>query len=1045
MENKNQIFPRLKPLCVALHQSALEVNGPKANINVLTQRLEDLKHALSSITSKPNALDEKIAEYVFVPLSYVLKASQRVSVRCMELTFQCLAILIDQGWKSRIQPQLAAQIVILCTLMAEKNPKGIASSESTPELQASALWCLFHTFTVLGSAENARGSLNSEENFPQLGQTISVILDALIEGGSVEAQVAATNALRSLVQHVATREVQAAFLPGIVSKLTKVLTTQSKQRRNHVVLFGSLEILQLLFRNTLDTKANNMTTSNHSNETKRIQSSVINEKWLESAATQLKPAIANIVRLKDHSRSDVREALAQVCLLILKQCRPTLEDCAGLALETVLLLSADESHESMKFRLESLIFGDPSISDLLQNTLYNWLQSLPTQIQGADDQAKVRRLQQINTAHDVLKSSGADISTLERMLGGILRDSMVVTIQDRVPREQHEASVSPLHSLDLTIVQQQHRNTEFTSSLVKHKGQQDVIDAIRQFTITVSQRSASSFAADVARSLRQSTGEVQIASFWLLLDITKATLERDPQVDALLTVSDRSPLGDSHLLEDLYSFSLEVLGDTSDDPPDDRLQALALRTLALRAQVLGKDFRHELIDALYPVLHSLATPDELLQQDSITVLNVYTASCGYGSVKDLIVENVDYLTNAVGLKLNAFDVSPQAPQVLLMMVKLAGPSLLPYLEDTIDSIFAALADFHGYPLLVELLFRVLSVVAEEGVKAPQLSITDGKHEGRVTVIDQQPISIAELAASLQDRSEKPLPAEPVDNEPHPQRPWKTIEDADRDEDQEGEEDQVTQPLDEPEKPPPAPKTYKLLLKISELTQHFLPSASPTLRASLLVLIKTTMPAIARHENSFLPLVNTLWPEITSRLDDTEPHIIGNALDVVALLCEHAGDFMRSRVLQLWPRLVEIHGQIVKDIVQSSMPTRALQSEKKQPTSTSTVSKSSHLKQAIARFRSSPADYSDTGTRQTWTSLMHTVPAIVRHVTIPADLFEEALEMMSPMLDDAKVMEAFESQNADAVWLSRVRNGTVAVPRMPMLNEGIKLGFVMVNG
>ncbi|KAK4502752.1 hypothetical protein PRZ48_006178 [Zasmidium cellare] len=1041
MDNRTQVFPRLKPVCVALHQAALEINGPKANIDVLTQRLEDLKHALSTITSKPNSLDDKIAEYVFVPLSYVLKASQRVSVRCMELTFQCLAILIDQGWKSRIQPQLAVQFVILCTLVAEKNSKVIGSSELTPELQSSALWCLFHTFTAVGSADEARKSLNSEENFPQLGQTISVILDALVEGGSIESQVAATNALKSLVQQVTTRGVQAAFLPGIVSKLTKVLTPQSKQRRNHVVLIGSLEILQLLFQSTLRSEADSRVVRKQNTGTRKASSSVIDETWLENAATQLKPAIANIVRLKDHSRSDVREALAQLCLLILKQCRPTLDNCAELALETVILLSADEAEDSMKFRLESLIFGDPSISDLLQNTLYNWLQSLPTQIQGADVQAKIRRLQQISTAFDVLKSSGTDITTLERMIGGILRDSMVITLQDRVLQKQQPAPISPLHSLDLTIAHGQHRSTDFTSSLVKHKGQQDVTDAIRRFATSISRTSISGFATDLARSLRQTSGEVQIASFWLLLDITKARSHQDDSVDALLIVSDRASLDDLQLLEDLYSFSLEILGDASDEPPDNRLQALALRTLALRAQILGKDFRHELIDALYPVLHSLATPDDMLQQDSITTLNIYTASCGYDSVKDLIVDNVDYLTNAVALKLNAFDVSPQAPQVLLMMVRLAGPSLLPYLEDTVDSIFAALEDFHGYPLLVELLFRVLSVVAEEGVKAPQLSITDGKHEVRATVTDQIPISIIELAESLRDRAEKPLSLGTPDREPHPQRPWKTIEDADHDED----EEQPTQPLDKPEKPPPAPKTYKLLLKISELTQHFLPSASPTLRASLLTLIKTTMPAIARHQNSFLPLINTLWPEITSRLDDTEPHITSNALDLVGLLCEEAGDFMRTRVLQLWPRLVEFHDHVVKEIVQTSIPTRAVQKDKTEPTSMSVVAKSSHLKQAVARFRSAPADYSDTTTRLIWTSLMHTIPAIVRHVTIPPEMFEEALEMMSPVLDDTKVMEAFESQNADAVWLARMRSETATIPKLSMLDEGLSLQFVMVNG
>src|SRR5437016_6151688 len=115
----------------------------------------------------------------------------------------------------------------------------------------------------------------------------------------------------------------------------------------------------------------------------------------------------------------------------------------------------------------------------------------------------------------------------------------------------------------------------------------------------------------------------------------------------------------------------------------------------------------------------------MLRNHAITCLNIVSNACGYAHPSNLIVSNVDYLVNAVALKLNTFDISPQAPQVLLMMIRLSGPSLLPYLDDLVESIFAALEYFHGYPKLVELLFSVLKGIAEEGVKTPQLAITTG--------------------------------------------------------------------------------------------------------------------------------------------------------------------------------------------------------------------------------------------------------------------------------------------------------------------------------
>ena len=170
----------------------------------------------------------------------------------MELCIQCLAVLIEQGWGPAIPPQLAAQIVILCSLLGERRPQGLAFTETTDELQTSALLCLFHLFSVLGPSTEAKKLLTSESDFPQLGQTISVILDGIQNGTSVDMQIAATNSLDALVFHITDREIRASFLPGIVSRLTRVLTPQTKLRRNHDVIVGCMAILQRLLRSTMD-------------------------------------------------------------------------------------------------------------------------------------------------------------------------------------------------------------------------------------------------------------------------------------------------------------------------------------------------------------------------------------------------------------------------------------------------------------------------------------------------------------------------------------------------------------------------------------------------------------------------------------------------------------------------------------------------------------------------------------------------------------------------------------------------------------------------
>ncbi|KAK1071421.1 hypothetical protein LTR12_011914 [Friedmanniomyces endolithicus] len=1056
-EGGNRVFQILKPQCIALSQAALALSGPTGKIQPVTKQLEGLHATLSSLTNeRSHPLDSKLADYTFFPLSQILKLSQKLPMRCLELSLQCIAILVRDGWRERIEPQLGAQIIILCTLMAEKKPKGFAFYETTEELQAAAFWCLHHVFVAAGASAECRTSLTSEASFPQLGQTITVLLDGIHEGVSSEPQIAATNALQALVEGVADREVCASFLPGMVGKLTKVLTPSTKQRRNHRVLIGCLSVLSTLLWTTLGDEPAVHTSA----KSKKQESSLITEQWKETAATQLKPSLTSIMRLQHHDRDDVKEALSRICLMLLKHCRKSLANCSSLALETLLSLSAADPESQLCMQLEILLRADPSLSGLLQSTVYDWLQSLPTIMQGADEQGKVQKMGQIGTAYRLLVDSSVDTAVIDRILAGSLRDSVVITLQ--VPggkKDVPSSFVSPVQSLDLTLLDQVKGNTEFGQPLVKYRGQEELVASIEDFARLISRSSSSSaFAAELARSLRFSQGDTQIATFWLLLTATQTALQRKDTVSDFLDFDDNEPptVHTNHL-EDLSAFALTVL-DTSSNPdsqgpPDPRLQALALRTLALRAQTLGPAFRPDLIDALYPILHTLATPNPTLQSDSLTTLNILSVACAYPSVRDLIVNNVDYLTNAVALKLNTMGlggVEPQAPQVLLMMVRLAGPGLVPYLEDVVESIFAVLEGWHGYGVLVELLFGVLGVVAGEGVKAPGLGGGRRRLRGVDREMEEESPKVGgveSLVVILRDRKadEEAVAMGENESEPHPQRPWGGIENGDdtnaaaSSEGGADEEDALTQqdqPADDEDPPPPAPKTYSLLLKITDLTQHFLPSASPSLRTNLLSLIRTTVPALARHENSFLPLVNTLWPEIASRLDDEEAHVQAAALEIMGVLCEEAGSFMRSRVVQMWPALTEMYGKVRNNIVGTGHTDGQ---RRKKTTATNSTAASfpagndrKHFDRALARLHSAPEDYTNTATRLQWEALLTCLTTIVRNVPLPPEIFDDALEMLGPVLGRKEVREALEGKNGnkDAVWLAMIGMGLVERPEMP---------------
>jgi len=222
-----------------------------------------------------------------------------------------------------------------------------------------------------------------------------------------------------------------------------------------------------------------------------------------------------------------------------------------------------------------------------------------------------------------------------------------------------------------------------------------------------------------------------------------------------------------------------------------------------------------------------------------------------------------------------------------------------------------------------------------------------------------------------------------------------------------------------------------------LTQHFLPSASPSLRISLLGLIRTAVPALALHENSFLPLINTLWPEVTSRLENGEVNVQVTALQIISVFCEHAKDFMRSRMLQLWPLLHEIYQRVAKDVVFSSAPSnprndreRGTDANTKHGANTTTPS----LQLAVARMKATPADYGNTLTRMLWDAVINTILTAIQYVSFPPDKLDEALGLLEICLDDEKVRKAVEAQNADAVWLVDMRAGRTTHIESPVVDD-----------
>ena len=431
-------------------------------------------------------------------------------------------------------------------------------------------------------------------------------------------------------------------------------------------------------------------------------------------------------------------------------------------------------------------------------------------------------------------------------------------------------------------------------------------------------------------------------------------------------------------------------------------------------------------------------------------LNILTEACNYESTSTMIIENVDYLVNSVALKLNTFDVSPYPPQVLFMMVKLCGARLIPYLDDLVDSIFGILDMYHGYPKLVEMMFKTLAAIVEEGTKNPSfLAIGDGTDSERVRHRKKQykNLQISTLAEDLANRKAKR--AKHLDEFPdadeqgsHPERPWTTKPDKPV-EPEEDIETLLNKGIEESDEPLPAPrepedqekplsKSHNLLLHIIKSIPSHLSSPSPYLRRSLLSILIQLSPTLSGHENSFFPIINELWPSVAARIrlpssfnssssstalmarDDStngpknrpddefnfteEISVTTTACHAIESMCKSAGDFMATRIETEFPRWERLYRRVWETVRQDAE--KAIQRRAKSQTSEQNTDILLSLSLGLSQSLSLNTAGGPSGGRaftphhSLWRALLSLFITLLTHVRLPLSMGDQICEFLA---------------------------------------------------
>ncbi len=373
--------------------------------------------------------------------------------------------------------------------------------------------------------------------------------------------------------------------------------------------------------------------------------------------------------------------------------------------------------------------------------LYSWVAGLPRIMQSREEEPKQQAIRNILKGNRLVTSLKLDSSTLRDSLGSALRDSIVTLmfstgtpkILDVVDAEMDLSTRGD--NITLSHKEPQAYHPVLLGGENQRATRAEIMTLIGRVSSPTEQ---ARMAADMLGYVRDSVGIDQIAAYWLSFELLKATYEDASDVDNYLDMSSLSETEQQSLVyQELHDFSVSLVSSHSDAVEIDwRLEAIALEIIAFSASRLKSDFRMELIDVLYPVATFLGSQNAQLREHAITTLNQIASFSGYTSVSDMIIDNADYMVNSVSLRLNTLDISPASTQVLTMMIRLTGPKLIPFLDDVVVAIFAALDNYHGYSAFVESLFlcslrggkgRVFSqTVYCWRTRIPRLSVT-GNH------------------------------------------------------------------------------------------------------------------------------------------------------------------------------------------------------------------------------------------------------------------------------------------------------------------------------
>lgn len=443
-------------------------------------------------------------------------------------------------------------------------------------------------------------------------------------------------------------------------------------------------------------------------------------------------------------------------------------------------------------------------------------------------------------------------------------------------------------------------------------------------------------------------------------------------------------------------------------------RALCLQLIAVTAGILQGRFSRLLLYTLYPVLHSLVSPVTHLSSTALATLNFITVSASYASPANLLLSNFDYALDAVSRRLTRRWLDVDATKVLVVLVRLVGSHVVDRASDVVEECFDRLDEFHGYGVvvegLIEVLSEVLKVIETEVVMDETKDVAQSPSTRHGERQDLRPF----YNWFTTRHKISPTETDETDYGPAPREAWNEAKGKSTEET--NDQSKAIQETDQNTDPPPTP-VQALTKQIVSRSLYFLTHGSPVIRARILNLLCFSAPVLP--DSALLPSINSAWPFILNRLEDSESFVVSAAASLVEALSTYVGSFMYRRIWDdVWPRFSAMLSRL--DIADR---TNALARRGHSAVGTESAYTHSHrLYRSVLKTMTAAIE----GVDPKDTSIWHVIQAFRKF--LHSQVHEEL------QLCARELYIAIGKNNADAVWLGLSCTSDEKDPTMLFLHE-----------